>query len=272
MDIACLEQKAVQIRRQALELVYRAQTGHIGGTLSSVDYLVLLYYDQMRLNPKNYRWPERDRFILSKGHCVEAYLCILADLGFFPKEELLTFSQFGTRLIGHASKSVPGIEMNTGSLGHGLSAGCGMALAAKKLGKDWKVHVLLGDGELAEGSVWEAAMFASHYRLDNLYAAVDRNHLQISGNTEDVMALEPLADKWTAFGFDVETVDGNHLASIKDAFARLETRRGKPKMLLLDTVKGKGVRFMENNPKWHHGALTKDQYELALAQLGEVAP
>ena len=201
---------------------------------------------------------------------MEAYFCILADLGFFPKEELKTFSQFGTRLIGHATKDVPGVEMNTGSLGHGLSAGCGMALAAKKMGRDWKVHVLLGDCELAEGSVWEAALFAAHFGLVNLYAAVDRNHLQISGGTEEVMALEPLREKWEAFGFDVETVDGNDLEAMEQAFTRLEARHGKPKMLLLDTVKGKGVRFMENQAKWHHGALTQEQYELALAQLEEV--
>lgn len=269
MELAALKKKAFEIRRQALKMVYQAQTGHIGGTLSSIDYLIALYYEKMRLDPENPDWEDRDRFILSKGHCVEGYLSILADLGFFPRRELDTFCQFNTRLIGHPDRCVPGVEMNTGSLGHGLSGSCGMALACKRDGRKCRIYTLLGDGELAEGSVWEAAMFAGNYQLDNLYTAVDRNHLQISGNTEEVMRLEPLQQKFEAFGFATEIIDGNDIAAILAALNRLEQVSGKPKMILLDTVKGKGVSFMENQVKWHHGSLSREQYEQALADLAE---
>lgn len=260
-------EKAAYIRRQALKLVYTAKTGHIGGTLSSVDYLVSLYYHIMNINVQAPDDPDRDRFILSKGHCVEGYYSILADLGFFPEEELRTFSQYATRLIGHPNREVPGVEMNTGALGHGLSAACGMALAAKLDTKSYRVFTLLGDGELAEGSNWEAAMFASHYKLDNLYAAVDRNHLQITGPTEEVLSLEPLKEKWESFGFCTLVVNGNDIGAILDAFQKLESVTNKPKMLLLDTIKGKGVPFMENVTRWHHGSLTEEQYQTAIQHL-----
>lgn len=269
MEIEALKKKAAEIRRQAIKMVYQAQTGHIGGTLSSIDYLTVLYYEKMHFDAKNPQWPLRDRFILSKGHCVEGYLSILADCGFFPREELDTFCQFNTRLIGHPDRCVPGVEMNTGSLGHGLSGACGTALACKRDDMNCRIYTLLGDGELAEGSVWEALMFAGNYHLDNLYAAIDRNHLQISGKTEEIMSLEPLQQKCEAFGFATEVIDGNDISSILNALERLERISGKPKMLLLDTVKGKGVSFMEHAVKWHHGSLTKEQYEQAMMDLAE---
>lgn len=192
MNVKELQKKAVEVRKGALDIIYRAGAGHIGGTLSSADVITALFYKIMRYDPKNPALADRDRFILSKGHCIEGYLYALADCGFFPKEELKTFCQFGTRLIGHPNRDVPGIEMNTGALGHGLSCGCGMAKAGKLDHKDYRVFVLMGDGEINEGSVWEAAMFAASHKLDNLYAILDRNRLQISGCTEDVLRLEPL--------------------------------------------------------------------------------
>lgn len=270
MELLELKRKANEIRRQAIEMVYTAQTGHIGGTLSSIDFLVALYYEKMHFDAKNPNLADRDRFVLSKGHCVEGYLSILADCGFIEKKELDTFCQFGTRLIGHPDRTVPGVEMNTGSLGHGLSGACGMALAGKKDKASYRVYALLGDGELAEGSIWEGFMFASNYQLDNLYVAIDRNHLQISGNTEDIMKLEPLQQKCESFGFATEVIDGNDIGEILAALSRLESIQGKPKMLLLNTIKGKGISFMENQTRWHHGSLTKEQYEQAMSDLDQI--
>lgn len=267
MELIQLQKKALEIRKQALKLVFTAQTGHIGGTLSSIDYLVALYYSKMNYKSLDPKWENRDRFILSKGHCVEGYYSILSDCGFFPKEELQTYCEFGTRLIGHPDRCVPGIEMNTGSLGHGLSAACGMALAGRRSKAPYNIYVLMGDGELAEGSIWEALMFAGHYHLDNLYAAIDRNHLQISGFTEEVMTLEPLEEKIRSFGFAVKTIDGNDISEILDALEEMQEIKEKPKMLILDTVKGKGVPFMENKREWHHGGITPEQYKEASAYL-----
>ena len=269
MDIRSLEAKAREVRRGTCQMVHHAQTGHIGGALSETDYLVALYYHLLRVDPADPAWPDRDRFVLSKGHCVEPLYWILADKGFFPREELLQFSQPGSRLIGHTNRAVPGIEMNTGALGHGLSGACGMALAAKMDGASWRTFCLLGDGELAEGSVWEAAMFASHHVLDNLYVAIDRNHLQITGPTEEVMAQEPLAERWRAFGFDVDEVDGNDVAAVVAALEASFERPGKPHLLVLDTVKGKGVSFMEGQVGWHFGRLTPQELEQALADLAD---
>ena len=264
-----LKTKAREVRRGTCEMVHRAQTGHIGGALSETDYLVALYYRILSIDPGDPTWPERDRFVLSKGHCVEPLYWILADKGFFARDELLLFSKPGSRLIGHTNREVPGIEMNTGALGHGLSGACGMALAAKMAGETWRVFCLLGDGELAEGSVWEAAMFAAHHGLDNLYVAIDRNGLQITGPTESVMGLEPLAERWRSFGFDVDEVDGNDIAAVIGALEASFERPGKPHLLILDTVKGKGVSFMEDQVSWHHGRLTADELERALADLSD---
>ncbi|MCR4870893.1 MAG: transketolase [Atopobiaceae bacterium] len=269
--LAQLEAKAREVRRGAVTMTNRAQTGHIGGALSETDYLVALYYHLLNMKPDNPRWQARDRFVLSKGHCVEPLYWILADLGFFPREEILQFSKPGSHLIGHTNREVPGIEMNTGALGHGLSGACGMALAAKLAGEPWRTFCLVGDGELAEGSIWEAAMFASHHHLDNLFVAIDRNGLQITGPTEEVMAQEPLAERWRAFGFDVDEVDGNDIEAVIAALEASFERQGKPHLLILHTVKGKGVSFMENQTSWHHGRITAEELERALADLADPA-
>lgn len=262
-----LEKKAAQIRVDLLKMIYEARAGHTGSSLSCTDILVALYYGIMKLNPSNPKWEERDRFILSKGHAVEGYYCILADKGYFPKDELRTFSQFGTRLIGHPNNKVPGIEMNTGSLGHGLSISVGMALAAKMNGERYRVFTLMGDGEQAEGSVWEAAMAGAHYKLDNLVAIIDRNRLQISGNTEDVMALEPLDDRWRSFGWEVISIDGHDFTQLFETLKNVPKMQGKPTLVIAHTIKGKGVSFMENNAKWHHGVPSLEQLEMALKEL-----
>lgn len=264
-DTEPLEKKANQIRRQLLEMIHASGAGHTGGSLSEADILTVLFYGVMRLDSSNPKWDDRDRFILSKGHSVEAYYVILADLGFFPVEELKTFCAYGSRLIGHPNNKVPGVEANSGALGHGLSVGVGMALSAKLSQKDYRTFVLMGDGELAEGSVWEAAMAASKYRLDNLTAIVDRNTLQISGGTETVMPLEPLADKWRAFGFDVREADGHDYVQLQDA---LRKHSNKPALVIARTVKGKGVSFMENQPSWHHGVPSAEQMAQAIKGLG----
>jgi transketolase len=224
----------------------------------------------MNIRPENPGFPDRDRFILSKGHSVEAYYCVLADKGYFPKKELERFSCFGSEYIGHPNNKVKGVEMNTGALGHGLSLGVGMALAGKMDQKAYRVFVLMGDGELAEGSVWEAAMAASNYRLDNLVAVIDRNGLQISGRTEEVMAVDPLAEKWSSFGWNVSGIDGNDPAALCRAFSRENTAPGRPTLVIANTVKGKGVTFMENNPKWHHGVMNPGQYEQACRELDQL--
>ncbi len=257
--------KAAEIRKLVLDMIFHAGSGHIGGSLSAAEILVSLYYGTMRVDPTNPTWPERDRFILSKGHSVEVYYAVLADLGFFPREELDTFCQFGSRLIGHTNTKVPGVEHNTGSLGHGLSVGMGMALGAKRAHSLSRVFVLMGDGELTEGSVWEAAMAAAHYKLDNLTAIIDRNGLQISGPTENVMQLEPLADKWRAFGWHVTEVSGH---DFDELVAALNAEKlGKPHLVLAKTTKGKGISFIENQAHWHHGVPSEEQYLQAKAEL-----
>ncbi len=267
MQIDELKRKANELRQNTLRLIVSSGSGHTGGDLSAADILTTLFYHVMHYDVNNPKWQDRDRFILSKGHSVEIYYSILADLGFFPYEELRTFMQFGTRFIGHPNNKVPGIELNSGALGHGLSVGVGMAIAGKMDHRNYTVYVLMGDGELAEGSIWEAAMSASHYNLDNLCAIVDRNTLQISGNTEEVMRLEPLNDKWKAFGFEVLDADGHDPASLIAAF---QTETVGPKLIMAHTVKGKGVSFMENEPKWHHGVPTHEQLEKAIHELDGV--
>lgn len=267
-----LQRKANEIRIEALNMIHRANTGHTGGSLSSADILVALYCGVMHHDPAHPEDPERDRFILSKGHSVEAYLCLLADQGYFPREFLQTFSQYGSKLIGHPNNRIPGIEICSGALGHGLSIGAGMALGAKLRGKNFRTFVLMGDGELAEGSVWEAAMSAAHYKLDGLYAIIDRNRLQISGSTEDVMALESLPDKWSSFNWDVEETDGHDIANLIDTVAHMGTRRGKPHLIIANTIKGKGVPFMEGVAKWHHGVPTDEQLAQAVSALRAAYP
>lgn len=267
MEEIDLAQKALEIRKKVIELIYNAKTGHTGGALSATDIMVTLYYHTLNVDVNEPNNPNRDRFILSKGHSVEPLWCILADKGFFPIEELQTFSQYKTRLIGHPNNKVPGIEMNTGSLGHGLSVSCGLALGAKKQGLDYRVFVLMGDGEQAEGSVWEAAMFAAHYKLDNIVAIIDRNNLQISGPTEEVMGLNPLSKKWEAFGWDVIEVNGHNHFKLSDVFDEANTTINKPKMIIANTIKGKGISYVENKAVWHHKVFTEEQYGIAIEEL-----
>jgi transketolase len=267
VSVNYLEEKAKQIRRDLITMIYEAKAGHVGGALSSTDIMTVLYYGIMKVDPENPKWEDRDRFILSKGHCVEPLYCILADMGFFSKDKLKTFSKFGSTLIGHPNKKNEGVEMNTGALGHGLPIAVGMALAAKLDKKDYRVFTLMGDGEQAEGSVWEAAMAGAHYKLDNLVAIVDRNKLQISGCTEDVMSLEALEDKWASFGWNVIPIEGNNVEKLYEVFSSLPRVEGKPTLVMAYTTKGKGISFMENVAKWHHGVLNTEQYEQALREL-----
>ena len=259
--IACLR------RADAVTMIARAKTGHTGGAMSCLDILTCLYYHVMRLDPQRPDLAARDRLILSKGHSVEGLYAILADKGFFPREELRTFSPPGSRLIGHPNNKVPGVEMCTGALGHGLAVGVGTALAAKRTGLSARTFVIMGDGEQAEGSIWEAAMAGAAYKLDNLYAIIDRNRLQISGCTEDVMPLEDFHAKWAAFGWEVEEVDGNDMDALT-AYFDAERPMGKPHCLIANTVKGKGLSFAENRAEWHHHVPTEAQLAQAYAELG----
>lgn len=269
IDIKRLERKAAEIRMSVIDMIYEAGTGHTGSSLSNTDILTVLFYEVMKNDPVNPNWEERDRYIQSKGHAVESYWAVLADKGYFPKEELKTFSKFNTRLIGHPNNKVPGVEMNTGALGHGLSISVGMALAAKMDHKDYRVFTLMGDGELAEGSVWEAAMAASQYKLDNLVGIVDRNRLQITGSTDDVMSNEPLDKKWESFGWDVIEVDGNDIAELVQVFHSIPKTEGKPTIILANTIKGKGISFAENEAGWHHHVPSQEEYELAMKELSK---
>ena len=261
-----LARKSWQYRRSILESIYRAGAGHTGGSLSCVDILNVLYNRVLRVAPDTFCDPGRDRYVQSKGHSVEALYVVLADRGFFPPAELETLCRYGSHFVGHPTRKVPGIEQNTGALGHGLSLGVGMALAAKMDGADYRVFTLLGDGELAEGSNWEAAMSAAHYRLDNLTAIVDHNGLQITGRTRDVCCNEPLDAKFAAFGWSVETVDGHDVGALTAALTR-SPEAGKPRAIIAQTVKGKGVSFMENVARWHHGVPNEEEYARALEEI-----
>lgn len=264
-----LEAKTRLFRREILEMTFKAGSGHPGGSLSAVDIITVLYYHQMRVDPKNPKWADRDRFVLSKGHVCPALYAILAEIGFFPKEALWTLRRPESILQGHPDmRLTPGVEMSTGSLGQGLSVACGMALAARLDEKDYAVYCMLGDGEVQEGNVWEGAMFASHERLDNLIAILDRNRLQIEGFTEDVMDLDPLEDKWKAFGWTVlELEDGNDIKQILTVLDKAVERQGKPKIIIANTIKGKGVSFMENRAEYHGRALSPDEMKRARQEL-----
>jgi len=264
-----LEEKTRLFRREILEMTFKAGSGHPGGSLSAVDIITVLYYHQMRVDPKNPKWADRDRFVLSKGHVCPALYAILAEIGFFPKEALWTLRRPESILQGHPDmRLTPGVEMSTGSLGQGLSVACGMALAARLDEKDYTVYCMLGDGEVQEGNVWEGAMFASHERLDNLIAILDRNRLQIEGFTDDVMTLDPLEDKWKAFGWTVlELEDGNDIKQILTVLDKAVERQGKPKIIIANTIKGKGVSFMENRAEYHGRALSPDEMKRARQEL-----
>lgn len=252
---------AYELREDVLDLVTAGKAGHIGGDMSVMEILTELYFEQMRIDPEDPENPDRDMFVMSKGHSVEAYYAVLARKGFFSMEEAKkTFNQFGTKFIGHPNNKLPGIEMNSGSLGHGLPVSVGMALAEKMDGKSGRVYAVMGDGELAEGSVWEGAMAASHYQLDNLCAVVDRNYLQISGGTEEVMAQDNLHDRFAAFGWNVVDVeDGNSIDRLREAFEQAKARKGKPTVIIANTVKGKGSPVMENKAGWHHKVPSEEE-------------
>ena len=263
-----LELTAYKIRKHAVTAVYSASSGHPGGSLSISDILSVLYFDVMNVDPKNPENPDRDRFVLSKGHCAPALYGTLAEKGFFPTEDIKTFRKFGSYLQGHPDmKGVPGVDMSTGSLGQGICAANGMALAAKLDGKDYRVYTVLGDGELEEGQVWEAAMFAAHYKLDNLTAFVDFNGLQIDGDITKVMNPTPIDKKFEAFGWNVLVIDAHNIEEIKNAVAKAKETKGKPTVIVAKSVKGKGVSYMENNAAWHGSAPNDEQYNQAIEEL-----
>lgn len=262
---------ACKVRMGAIEGVYHAKSGHPGGSLSAADIFTYLYFRELRVDPQNPKWEERDRFVLSKGHCCPGLYAALALKGYFPQEELRKLRHIGAMLQGHPDmKGTPGIDMTTGSLGQGASASCGMALAGKLDGKGYRVYAMLGDGELEEGQVWEAAMFASHHRLDNLCWIVDNNGLQIDGPVAEVGGPEPIDDKFRSFGFDVQIIDGHNFDEIEAAFNRVRTVKGKPSVIVAKTVKGKDVSFMEHKVNWHGTAPNAEQYEIAMGDLNRI--
>lgn len=271
--LAELRELSREIRKRSLRMVHEAGLGHPGGDLSAADILVTLYFAVLRIDPKRPEAPERDRFIMSKGHCTGAFYSTLAKAGFFPAEELATYMQPLSRLNGHPDRrKTPGVEANTGPLGHGLPIGVGAALAAKIDGARWRTFVLTGDGELQEGSNWEAAMAAANFKLDNLTVIVDRNRLQLSDFTERTMRLEPLAEKWRAFGWPVREVDGHDHAALAEVLESVPFETGRPSCVIARTHKGQGVSFIRDNPSWHHRTPTDEELEAALRELNEAAP
>ena len=266
---------ACKVRMGALTGIHAAKAGHPGGSLSAADLFTYLYYKEMRVDPQNPQWEDRDRLVLSKGHTVPGLYAVLAQRGFFPEEDLKTLRQIGSHLQGHPNMNLtPGIDMSTGSLGQGISTAAGMALAAKNQGKDCRVYALLGDGEIQEGQVWEAMMFAAHYKLDNLCVIIDNNGLQIDGAVADVMSPYPIVEKLQAFGFEVAEVGGHDFDQLEAAFAQAKATAGKPFAIVMKTVKGKGISFMEDKAGWHGKAPNDEEFEIAMkelsAQLAEV--
>ncbi len=265
--INSLKKHAVLCRKRLLEMIYQGKNGHTGGSLSAVDIIVSLYFGLMKVDPENPGDPDRDRFIMSKGHSVEALYSILSRKGFFEDEILNSYGQFQSPLAGHPVNKIPGIELNSGALGHGLAVGAGMALAAKRSGKAYRTFVLMGDGEQAEGSIMEAAATAGHYRLDNLVGIIDRNGLQISGPTEKVMAIEDLSLKYRACSWEVLECNGNNISEIVNRLENLPFRKNAPSLLIAHTTKGKGVSFIENNTGWHHKVPSDKEFKKAISEL-----
>ena len=267
-DISFLKEKAKEIRKSIVSMITEAKSGHPGGSLSATDILTALYFSEMNIDPANPKMEGRDRFVLSKGHAAPAIYATLAERGYFSKDELLTLRKFGSRLQGHPDmKKLPGIEISTGSLGQGLSVANGMALNAKIFNENYRTYIILGDGEVQEGQIWEAAMTAAHYKLDNLCAFLDSNNLQIDGNVTEIMGVEPLDKKWEAFGWNVIKIDGHNFEEILSALEKAKECKDKPTMILAKTVKGKGVSFMENVCGFHGVAPTLEELERALAEL-----
>ncbi len=263
-----LKQLATKVRLGAIEGVYAAASGHPGGSLSIADLVTYLYFEEMNVRPEEPKWEDRDRFVLSKGHTAPALYAVLAERGFFPREDLKQLRQVECHLQGHPDmKGTPGIDMSTGSLGLGLSAACGMALGAKKSGKTFRVYSIIGDGESEEGQIWEAAMFAAHQKLDNLCLFVDYNGLQIDGPVSEIVSPAPFEEKFRAFGWHVISIDGHDFAQIEGALAEAKATKGQPTAIVAKTVKGKGVSFMENQVGWHGSAPNAEQYAIAVADL-----
>ena len=273
MSITDLERMAATIRCDIIEMITTAQAGHPGGSLSAADIVTALYFRVMRLDPENPDWPDRDRFILSKGHACPVWYAALAERGYFDKMHLGTLRRLNSILQGHPDmKKTPGIDMTAGSLGQGLSAGLGMALSGKLRKKDYRVYVVIGDGETQEGSIWEAAMAAANWKLDNLTAILDRNGIQNDTFVDDIQPLEPVADKWRAFGWHVIEIDGHDMAQVVEALETAQTIEGQPTLILAHTVKGKGVSYMENVPDWHGRAPCIEEAECALDEIRAACP
>ena len=263
-----LKKIAVNVRKGIIEAVYNAKSGHPGGSLSAADILTVLYFNQMNINPKQPNSPSRDRFVLSKGHASPALYSVLAERGYFDKEELKKFRKIDSFLQGHPDmKKIPGVDCSTGSLGQGLSIANGMAMASKLNGDGYRVYCLLGDGEIEEGQIWEAAMTSAHYKLDNICVILDKNNLQIDGTTSSVMNSSPVNKKFESFGFEVIEVDGHNIQELIDAFNMAKQIKGKPTAIIANTIKGKGVSFMENKVDWHGKAPNAEQYEIAMNEL-----
>jgi len=258
-----------EIRIWAIKMIYNAQSGHPGGSLSAADILSALYFHVLRIDPKNPAWEDRDRFVLSKGHASAAYYAALALRGFFPVDELMTFRKIGSRLQGHPTIHLPGVDMTTGSLGQGFSAAIGMAISGKIYGKDYRVYALIGDGEITEGISWEAALSAPHHKLDNLTVILDRNRYQLDGATEEILSLGNVEEKFRAFNWEVFTVDGHNIKEILLTLEKAREIKGKPSIIVARTVKGKGVSFMENTSKYHGKAPNKEEFEKAIKELEE---
>ncbi len=267
LSIQELTEKAKQIRRLIIEMLAEAGSGHPGGSLSATDLVTALYFNVLRHDPRNPQWPDRDRFHMSKGHACPLWYAVLAERGYFEKEKLMTLRKFGSLLQGHPDRRTPGVESASGSLGQGLSVGLGMSLAARIDKKSYRVYVLLGDGETQEGNIWEAAMASSHFACDNLCAILDSNGCQIDGRCEDIMGLEPIAAKWSAFGWHVIEIDGHSMPQILSAYEQAKTVKGRPTIIIARTVKGKGVSFMEGVIGFHGRAPTKEEAQKALKEL-----
>ena len=271
MTVPELENMANKLRLHVVEMTYMARSGHPGGSLSAADMISALYFNFMKHDPSDPQWDERDRFVLSKGHVAPVLYAALAEAGYFPVDDLLSLRQMGSKLQGHPVRGkVPGVEMSTGSLGQGLSMACGIALAGKMDGKDYKTICMLGDGEMQEGQNWEAAMFARQAGLTNLIAIVDRNRLQITGDTEQAVGLEPLPEKWKSFGWNVIIIDGHNMRQIIEALEKAANARSRPTVIIMKTVKGKGVSFMENNAGFHGRACNDEEYAKAVEELKAV--
>ena len=267
MDLNQLKIKSLEYRKTILNIIYKSGAGHTAGSLSCIDILNVLYNNILKINPENFNSIDRNRYVQSKGHTVEALYTVLCDKNFFTKDDLSTLNKFESHFIGHPTRKVPGVEHNTGALGHGLSVAVGMAIGFKLNNKPFKVYTLLGDGELSEGSIWESLLSASKYKLDNLVVIIDRNRLQITGSTEEVNPIEPLADKFKAFGFSVKEINGNSVEELDNIFKTIPFESEKPNLIIANTSKGKGISFIENVVSWHHRVPNDEEYKLALEEL-----